>query len=110
MGGCLLTRVHPIPDRTTLHKDDRVMSVFSGHRRGQSEHKFRLGCSWYRFEADRGQMVTFVDDDVPIMTYEVRDLSLATKALDERDVDDAGGLALAAADHPDPSGCNVEEC
>lgn len=49
--GRLHPGIHPMPDRTTLHEDDRMMAVFTGHGRGQARDESSLGVTRYLFKA-----------------------------------------------------------
>ena len=46
-------------------------------------------------------MVAFVDDEMPIISDDIIDLSFANEALDQGDVNLAFRFAAAAADHAD---------
>ena len=54
-------------------------------------------------------MVAFIDDNLPVAGHEIRDGLPAYQALDHRDVDPAGGVALSGTDLPDPLGVDTEE-
>ena len=54
-------------------------------------------------------MVALVDDDLAVARHEIGDRVLAHQALDHRDVDPAGGVALAGTDLPDLLGVDSEE-
>ena len=65
------------PHRAALHEDNRVVAVLTGDRRRQAEDVFRLAAPRHRLEADRRQMVAFVDDQLAIFADDVIDLALA---------------------------------
>ena len=46
-------------------------------------------------------MVAFVHDQVPVVADQIAHHAIADETLEQRDVDAAGGSALAAADHAD---------
>ena len=54
-------------------------------------------------------MVALIDNDLPVAGHEIRDGLPAYQALDHRDVDPAGGVALSGTDLPDRLGVNTEE-
>jgi len=43
-------------------------------------------------------MVTFIDDEMPVVAHDIVHLALPDQALDESDVDLTGRFAFAAAD------------
>ena len=45
--------------------------------------------------------MAFIDDQMAVVGDDVRNLALADKALDERDIDDAGRLSFPATDNAD---------
>ena len=69
-----------------------------------------LGTTGRELEADSRQMMALVDDEVTIGPDQIRHLALADKTLDERDVDDPGRLAMAAADYADMRWVHGQKC
>jgi len=57
----------------------------------------------------RRNMVAFIDNHVPIVCDEVRDFALTHKALNQRDINNAGRSALATADASDSHWVDIEE-
>lgn len=107
--GGLPFRIDAESHRAALHEDDRVMPVLAGYGRRQAEDVFRLAAPGHRLEADRRQMVAFVDDQMAVLADDVIDLALAGQTLDDRNVDNAGGFAFAAADLADGLGREIEK-
>jgi len=54
-------------------------------------------------------VVTFVDDQMPVLANQVAHLAIAHEALDECDVDLLRGLAFAAADGSNADGVDGQE-
>ena len=101
--------VHREAHRTKLHLRDRVASIAALRCRGQPDDVTRLHRRQHALERDRREMVALVDDDLPVAGHEIRDGLLAHQALDHRDVDPAGGVALSGTDLPDLLGVDTEE-
>ena len=89
------------PHRAALHEDDRMVPVFAADGCRQAEDAFRLAAPGHRLKTDRRQMVAFVDDQMAILANDVIDLALARQTLNDRYIDNAGGLAFATADLAD---------
>jgi len=66
-GGGLCPWVDTMPDRSALHADDRVVTVFAGHRGGQTKDEPGLRLPGDVLEALRRQVVALVDDEVPVV-------------------------------------------
>ena len=105
----LRLRARPEPDRTALHEDDRMVAVPARDRRREPEHVFRLRAAGDGLEADGGDMVALVDHEMPVVGDDVVHLALAHQALYDADIDDAAGLAPAAADPSDSRCGKIEE-
>ena len=90
-------RVDTMPYLAALHEDDRLVTVLSRHRRRKAEYKLRLRPPGHKFEARRREMMTFVDDEMPVIRDEIRYLAPPREALDQGDVDDARRSAASAA-------------
>ena len=58
--------VHAVPNRTALHEDDWMMTIFARDGRGQPEDEPCLGLASHLLEAMGGEMVAFVDDEAPV--------------------------------------------
>src|SRR5713226_5756522 len=54
-------------------------------------------------------MVTFINNEVTVIRYEIRDFTVSDKALDRRDIDDPGRLPPPAADNSNLFQINVQE-
>jgi hypothetical protein len=94
----LCLRAYTMADRTTLHGDDGVMTVFPRDGRGQPGDESRLRPSCHLFEAGCRQVMTFIDDHVSVSAYTIVDNSLASEALNERDVEHPARAIASAAD------------
>ncbi|ESW78996.1 hypothetical protein X772_28260 [Mesorhizobium sp. LSJC280B00] len=94
-------RINAMPNRAALHEDDRMMTIFAGHRRGQSEDIARFRPAGHMLETRRRKMVALIDDQMTVVRYQVGYFAWAQEALDQRDVNDASRLAASAANNAD---------
>ena len=101
--------VHREAYRTKLHLGYRMASIASLRRRGQPDDVTRLRRRQHALERDRREMVALVNDNLPVAGHEIRHRLLAHQALDHRDVDPAGGVALSRTDLPDQLGVDTQE-
>ena len=60
-------------------------------------------------EAEGRDVVAFVDDDLPVVSDEIGDLSLPGEALEQRDVDETGRATLAGTELADGARLDVKE-
>ena len=102
-------RIDPISYRSALHEDDRVMPVFARDRCREPKHKASLRSARHSFEGRSGDVVAFINDQVPITGYRIRDFTFPYEALDQRDVDAPRGLAFPAANGSNRTSVNREE-
>ena len=84
-------------NRTALHEDDRMMTVFAGYRRGQTGDKLRLGSSGHEFEAAGRQMVAFINNQVPIAPDSIVHHAFANQTLDQGNVYDPSQFSASAS-------------
>src|SRR6266571_2094865 len=54
--------VNPIANGTTLHENDRVMSVLASDGGGQAGHEFGFGSSRHQLKTVGGKMVAFINN------------------------------------------------
>src|SRR5437762_1862193 len=99
-----------MPNRAALHEDDRMMTVFAGHRRGQSEDIARFHPAGHKLKTRCRKMMALIDDQMAVVRYQVGYFASAHEALDQRDVNDAGRLAASAANGADVLRIDLEEC
>ena len=90
--------VHAMTHRSTLHEDNRMVPVLAGHCRGQPQHIPRLRAPRDQFEAKRGQMMTFIHDEMTVASDLVRHLRLAHETLYQCNVYSTRGLTATATD------------
>jgi len=101
--------VHGEAYRTKLHLGYGMAPIAALRRRGQPGDITRLCRRQHALERDRREMVALVDDDLPVARHEIGDGLLAHQALDHRDVDFAGGVALSGTDLPNLLGVDSQE-
>ena len=65
---------HVEPHGATLHINDRMVSVFPRRSRGQADNIPGLHLPHHPFEGERGKVVAFVDDNMPVLGNEILDL------------------------------------
>jgi hypothetical protein len=70
-GGRLHPSVHAMPHRAALHEDDRVVTVLASHSCREPEDESRLRLPHNLLEAVSRQMVTLVDDDLPVVRHAI---------------------------------------
>lgn len=99
--GGLGPRVDPVAYGSALHEDDGMMPILAGDGGLQSENETPPGAPGHLFEADSGQMMTFINDQMAVSSDDIVDLAFSDQALDQRHIDDARRLALAAANPAD---------
>ena len=85
-------------DWATLHTDDRVVSVFSRWRGRQSHNIPSFYLLHHLLKRERGDVMTFINNDLTILGDEVLNLLLAMKALHNGNVHNAGSLRFSASD------------
>ena len=105
----LLFGIHAMADRAALHEDDRVMAVFPRDGSGQPEHEAGLRAAGDEFETVGGEVMAFIDDQVPVVRHAVIDGTLADQALDQRDIDPAAELLVPATEPANRLGGQPEE-
>jgi len=99
-----------MPNRPALHEDDQMVTIFAGHRRGQSEDIARFRPARHKLKTRRRKMMALIDNQMAVVRYHVGYFASAHEALDQRDINDAGRLATSAADNTDVFRIDVEEC
>src|ERR1700687_630412 len=107
---CLLLGIDAIADRTTIHKNDWVMTVFPRHCRRQTKYVFGLSGPSYCLKAEGGQMMAFINNEMPIVSHKIRHLAFSHQALDDGYIDDTCRPLLSATDDPDTVRIDIEEC
>ena len=81
----------PEANRPALHEDDRVVPVSTDRCRCEAEDKSGLHFLHDALERERGNMVAFIDDHLPVVRDDVSDGAFPHEALHDADVDRAGG-------------------
>jgi hypothetical protein len=108
--GGLGERINAMPNRAALHEDDRMMTIFAGHRRGQSEDIARFRPAGHKLKTRRRKMVALVDDQMTVVRRQIGYFASAHEALDQRDINDASRLAASTANDADVLRIDIEEC
>ena len=85
----LAFRVNAMANGTALHENDRVMSVLSRDGCGQTGDKLRLGPASDHFKTGGREVVTFIHDNVAVISHAVVHDALPNQALYERYVQPA---------------------
>src|SRR6267378_2299741 len=98
---CLLLRVDTVTHRPALHKNDRVMTVFSGNRSREPGDVSRLGSACDQLKVPGGQVVAFINNQVSVRPHAVVNDALAYQALHEGDIDLSRKRFPPAAKPPD---------
>jgi len=93
-----VANAHVEPDRATLHKDDRLMAIFSSRRSRQAGNIFGFDLPHDLLEAERRNMVAFINDDVAVLSDEVLHFTFAVETLKQSDVDETRPCRFAPGD------------
>jgi len=104
------TRINAMPNRAALHEDDRMMTIFAGHRRRQPENVARFRPAGYELKTRRRKMMALIDNQMAVVRHHIGYFTSAHEALDQRDINDASRLTTSAADNADVFRIDVEEC
>ena len=56
-------------NRAALHEDNRMMSIFTGHSRGQTSHEFCLCQARDEFTTVRANVMAFIYDKMPVFCH-----------------------------------------
>ena len=107
--GRLLLGIDAMTDRAALHEDDRVVAILPRHRCRQAKDISGLGLPRDGFEAHGGQVMAFIDDDMPVIGDQIGDDALSNQALHEGDIDVPGRLLLPAMDNAELVRRDVQE-
>ena len=107
--GGLLFGIDAMTDRAALHEDNRVMAILPRHRRGQTKDILGLGPPRDGFEAHGGQVMAFIDNDMPVIGDQIGDDALSYQALHEGHIDIPGRLLLPAMDNAERVRRNIQE-
>lgn len=99
-----------MPNRATLHEDDWMVTIFAGHRRGQSEDIARFRPADHKLKARRRKMMALIDNQMTLVRYHVGYFTSAHEALDQCDINDTSRLAASAADNADILRIDIEKC
>ena len=102
----LLSGIDAMTDRAALHEDDRVMAILPRHCRGQTQTYRAFAAQRDRFEAHGRKVMALIDNDMSVISDQIRDDAPSKQALHEGDIDDPGRLLLSPMDKPEVSaGC-----
>src|ERR1700761_9476373 len=75
--------INAVTNRTALHENDRMMAVLPCDGGRQSKDELGFGFSGHGLESHGGQMVAFIDDDMPVIRDQIGDGTLPNQALHE---------------------------
>src|SRR5205823_7932023 len=84
--GCLLGAEEE-PNRTALHVNDRVVTIFSRGCGSQSQNILGFHLAKDTLKRESRQMVALVDNDVSIIRYKILNHTRSMQALDHGNVD-----------------------
>src|SRR5262249_21173484 len=86
----LLSCIDEVTNGTTLHEDNWVMTVLSGHGGRKTGHESGLGAARHEFKAVGGHMMAFVHDQMAVAPDPVIHDPVPHEALHQRHVDETG--------------------
>jgi hypothetical protein len=90
-----------MPNRAALHEDNRMVAILSRDSGGEAKNELRLRTSDNLFEAMRGEMMAFVNDQMSILRNTIVDDALSDQTLDHSDINSSCRLAVASSDPAD---------
>src|ERR1700686_5287271 len=105
----MLLGAHVEANWSTLHKDDRVMPVFAGRGRGQSDDVLCFHLSQHSLKSEGRDVVAFIHDHLTIFGNQVFYLGLSDQALNDCYVYAPSSRSLASADLTDVLGAQPKE-
>ena len=105
----LLAIADPVSDRAALHKDNRVMPVFTGQRRRQTKKTSGLALPRDQFKTECRQMMTFVNNHKTVVADKIVNHSFFAQALNRGNVNYSSGVAFTAADGSNLFGCYIQK-
>src|SRR5689334_8295421 len=92
---------HAETDRTTLHRDDWLMTVLSRGSSSQADYVFCLHLLHHLLESECRDVVTFIHNHLPIFDNEIFHFIFPMETLNHRNIDEASPIRFSAADLPD---------
>jgi hypothetical protein len=98
-----------MPNWAALHEDDRVVAILSRDSGREAKNELRLRTSDNLFEAMRGEMMTFINDQMSILRNTIIDDALSHETLDHSDINFSCRLAAPASDPADVTATHVQE-
>jgi hypothetical protein len=72
-----------MPHGTALHEDDWMMAILTSNSRGQTQNESRLRPTDDLFEAAGRQVMTLIDDHLPVISHTVVHDIFADEALND---------------------------
>ena len=103
-----LLALHPIAHGTTLHKDDRVVAILPCDGRGEPRDELCRGLTRHLFKTLGGEMVAFIDNQVPIIAHQILNHAFSDQALNCRHIQQVCWL-LATTAHPSDGARRLRE-
>ena len=94
----LLLGVDAVTDGTTLHNNDRVVTILPRDRRREAKQVSSLCLARDGLKANGGQVMAFVDDDMAVFGDHIGHDAFPHKALHESNIDVSSGFPLSAMD------------
>src|SRR6266545_4428772 len=88
-GNCV-AGAHAEPYRPALHKDDRMMTILPGWRSGQTRDISSLDLPHDLFEAESGNVMALVNDDLAVLDHIVLYFAVPMEALQQGHIDETG--------------------
>ena len=98
-----------MPHWAALHEDDRVVAVFAGKSGGQADHESRFGPARDEFKAQSGQMMTFINHQVTVISDPIVHCAFVNQALHKGYIQHAGELFPPASKASDGPGRHAEK-
>jgi hypothetical protein len=80
-------RIDAMPNWAALHEDDRMVAILSRDSGGEAKNELRLRTSDNLFEAMRGEMMAFVNDQMPVLRDAIIDNAFAYETLNHSNVE-----------------------
>ncbi len=99
--GGLLPRVHSKPNRSTLHKYNRVVAVLPGYGSGKTGYIFRIALPGNEFKTAGGNVMALVNHEMAVFPNQVVDYPLRMQTLDCSHIDNSALSLFSPAELSD---------
>lgn len=108
-GGSLLSGIHAVSDRATLHEDDGMVTILAIHRGGEAGDKSGLCPARNLLKALSRKVMALVYNEMAIVSNQIVNNALAHQTLEQGNIQHAGRFPATAADSADALGRHAKK-